>query len=88
MNCELSMKRRAMLKAGVGAFMATPLLAAIQRERFGDAAEVLAKATASGEIESAVLHVNRRQTVFAHAFGKAGSTDAMFPAASPCNSRR
>jgi len=58
--------------------MATPLLAAIQRERFDDAAEVLAKATASGQIESAVLHVNSRQTVFARAFGKAGSTDAMF----------
>lgn len=53
--------------------LAAPLLAAAREDRLDDAVEVLAKATASGQVASAVLHVAQRQATLTKHFGKASS---------------
>ncbi len=58
--------------------MANPLFAALKQDRLDDAADVLAKATSSGQVASAVLHVTQRDATFTRRFGKAPSVDAMF----------
>jgi CubicO group peptidase (beta-lactamase class C family) len=72
------MKRRTLLQSGLAAAFGAPLLAAFKQDRFDDAADVLAKATASGQVASAVLHVTQRAESFTRAFGKAPSGEAMF----------
>lgn len=72
------MKRRTFLQSGLAASLGTPLLAALRQERLDEAAEVLARATAQGQVSAAVLHVNQRKTTFARAFGKARDEHAMF----------
>lgn len=72
------MKRRHFLHVGLAATLSTPLLAALRQDRLEAAAEVLAKATASGQVSAAVLHVVRKETSFTRHFGKAASENAMF----------
>ncbi len=72
------MKRRTFLQCGMAAAIGTPLLAALQQDRLDEAAEVLALATASGQVSSAVLHVTQRETTFTRWFGSAKSEHAMF----------
>jgi CubicO group peptidase (beta-lactamase class C family) len=72
------MKRRAFLGAALGCVTAPSLLAALRGKRFDDAADVLARATASKQVDAAVLHVVQRDEVFTRHFGKAASPDAMF----------
>ena len=72
------MKRRDFLQTGLAATLGTPLFAALRQERLDDAADVLAKATAKGQVASAVLHVTQRESSFSRHFGKASSEDAMF----------
>ena len=72
------MQRRTFLQAGIAATIATPLFAALRQERLDDAALVLEKAAASGQVASAVLHVTQRETTLTRRFGKAPSEDAMF----------
>lgn len=72
------MNRRTFLQSGLAASIASPLLAALRQERLDAAADVLAKATASGQVASAVLHVAQRDASFTRRFGKAPSDDAMF----------
>ncbi len=43
-----------------------------------EAVEILARATSSGQVASAVLHVVQGKNSFTRAFGKAASADAMF----------
>src|SRR5437868_4786147 len=74
----LSMTRRMFVQSGLAASIATPLLAALQKERLEEAAEVLARATAGGQVAAAVLHVTQREAKFTRAFGKAQSEQAMF----------
>ena len=57
--------------------MATPLLAALNQGRIDDADGVLAKAVASGQVTSAVLHVSQRDTSVTRCFGGA-SENSMF----------
>jgi len=57
---------------------ASPVLAALRKERLDDAGDVLAKAIASGQVASAVLHVRQRETSFTRTFGKVRSGEAMF----------
>lgn len=54
------------------------MLAALRQERLDEAAEVLARATAEGQVAAAVLHVVRRETSFTRSFGKAQTEHAMF----------
>jgi len=72
------MKRRTFLQSGLAAVMGTPLLAALRNDRLEDAAAVLASATSSGQVTSAVLHVLRGETAFTRHFGGAATEHAMF----------
>jgi CubicO group peptidase (beta-lactamase class C family) len=72
------MNRRTFLQCGLAATVASPLLAALKREQLDAAADVLAKATAGGQIAAAVLHVAQGQTAFTRHFGGAKSVDDMF----------
>jgi CubicO group peptidase (beta-lactamase class C family) len=72
------MNRRTLIQTSLAAAFGTRLLAAFKDERWADAADVLEKATASGQVASAVLHVVQRDESFTRAFGKASSADAMF----------
>lgn len=72
------MKRRTFLQCGIAATFGAPLLAALRQDRLDDAIEVLTKATASGQVSSAVLHVAQRQSTLTRHFGTAESGQAMF----------
>jgi CubicO group peptidase (beta-lactamase class C family) len=72
------MQRRTFLQTGVAAALGTPLLAALRQDRLEDAADVLKKAAASGQVAAAVLHVRQRDASFTRAFGKAQTAQAMF----------
>src|SRR5262245_61783670 len=74
-NC---MKRRTFLQCSLAAASTKPLFAALRQERFADAAEVLTRATTSGQVAASVLHVIHRGTAFTRSFGKAQSEHAMF----------
>jgi CubicO group peptidase (beta-lactamase class C family) len=72
------MQRRAFLGAALAAAGASPLFAALRAARWDDAAEVLERATATRQVDAAVLHAARRDDSFTRHFGKAASGDAMF----------
>ena len=74
------MKRRTFVQATLAAAVRTPLLAALRQERLDEAADVLAKATASGQVAAAVLHVAQRDATFTRAFGKAKRRRCHVPA--------
>ncbi|MGE3776345.1 MAG: serine hydrolase domain-containing protein [Pirellulaceae bacterium] len=72
------MKRRTFLGCGLALSVGTPLYAALRQGKLDQAAEVLAQATASRSVDSAVLHVRQGDTVFNRAFGQAADENAMF----------
>ncbi len=72
------MTRRTFLESGLAVCLANPVLAALKQERLDEAAAVLARATAEGQVAAAVVHVRQREASFTRAFGKASSGDAMF----------
>ena len=72
------MRRRTFLGAALACAAAPPLFEALRGKRWGDAAEVLERATAGKQVDAAVLHVVQRQESFTRHFGRAGSDDAMF----------
>lgn len=71
------MKRRQFLQCGLAASMATPLIAALSKERFDLAEAELAKAVANGKVTAAVLHVSHRGMAVTRHFGQAND-DSMF----------
>lgn len=72
------MHRRTFLYCGAAAILGSRLQAAIRAKRFADAANVLAEAVTSGQVQSAVLHVERGEDRESWHFGAAESPDAMF----------
>src|SRR5262249_49006354 len=72
------MQRRTFLGTALAVATASPLFAALRGHRWDEAAEVLERATAGKQVESAVLHVVQRDESFTRHFGKAASGDAMF----------
>jgi CubicO group peptidase (beta-lactamase class C family) len=72
------MNRRTFIQSGVAAAVSAPLFAALQQQRLDEAADVLTRATADGQVAAAVLHVRQRETTFARSFGKAQNEQAMF----------
>jgi CubicO group peptidase (beta-lactamase class C family) len=72
------MKRRRFLGTALAFAAGSPLFAAAPRGRWDDAAEVLERATATKQVDAAVLHVVQKDGSFTRHFGKAGSGDAMF----------
>ncbi len=75
-------KRRTILQSGLGLAFGTPLLAAVQKNKWYAAADVLNTATASGQVEAASIHVQQGDSIFATSFGAAKTTDAIFLLAS------
>ena len=72
------MRRRRFLQCGLAAALGKPLWAASRRDRLADAADVLATAVDDGQVDTAVLHVLKGETMFTRHFGQAASADAMF----------
>jgi CubicO group peptidase (beta-lactamase class C family) len=72
------MQRRTFLGTALAVGNASPLFAALRGERWDDAAAVLERATATKQLEAAVLHVVQRDESYTRHFGKAASGDAMF----------
>lgn len=72
------MKRRMFLGTALACAAASPLFAALRKERWEDAAEVLERAAAAKQVDAAVLHVAQKDESFTRHFGKAASGDAMF----------
>lgn len=62
--------------------LGSPLLAAVKRGGFEAAADVLAKASACGQVKASALYVKRGDRVFARSFGAAETIDAIFLLAS------
>src|SRR5207253_9836981 len=73
-----AMNRRTFVKSGLAAAVVSPLVAALQQQRLDEAADVLAQTTSNGQVESAALYVQQKDTSFARSFGKAKTADAMF----------
>ena len=72
------MKRRAFLQGSLAVGLGTPIVAALRKERLDDAAAILARATADGQVAAAVLHVGQREGSFTRSFGQARDENAMF----------
>ncbi len=72
------MKRRAFLGTALAIAAGSPLFAAVRRERWDDAAEVLERAVTAKQVDAAVLHVVQKDESFTRHFGNAASGDAMF----------
>src|SRR4051812_43262518 len=72
------MRRRTFLGTALAAANASPLLGALHEGRWDHAAEVLERATATKQVEAAVLHVVQGDESSTRHFGKAASDDAMF----------
>jgi CubicO group peptidase (beta-lactamase class C family) len=77
------MQRRTFLQAGLAASLAgtfTPrrVAAALKQDKLDAAAAILQKAAASGQISSAVLHVQQDLKTHTHVFGAAVDENAMF----------
>ena len=65
------MTRRSFIQGGLAFGLATPVLAALKRERLDEAVEVLERATREGQVAASVLHVIQQQSSFTRSFGKA-----------------
>jgi CubicO group peptidase (beta-lactamase class C family) len=76
------MKRRTFLQCGLGAALASPLLAAVKNEKLEAAAGVLADAVGSGQVDAAAMYVKRGNLVFPRSFGACKSADDIFLLAS------
>lgn len=72
------MKRRHFLQGALTVSLIPTMMGAVTQERFDDAASELARAVASGQVRSAVLHVICRDQQFTRHFGEAASSQAMF----------
>src|SRR5579884_3530251 len=72
------MQRRTFLGTALAIATASSLSAALRRQRWDDAAEVLERATAKKQVDAAVLHVVQKDESFTRHFGKAASDNAMF----------
>ncbi len=72
------MNRRHFIQGSFALSLGTPMLAALQQDRLEEAAAVLARATAEGQVASAVLHVVQREAAFTRVFGQAQDENAMF----------
>jgi CubicO group peptidase (beta-lactamase class C family) len=72
------MNRRTLLQSAVGTALMTPLVAALEQQKWKAAADVLAKATASGQVKAASLYVRQGRSELNKSFGSADSPDAMF----------
>ena len=76
------MRRRTFLQCGLGAALANPLIAALQRQMLEEAAEILNKAATAGQVHAASLYVRHGNSVYARSFGASKSPNDIFLLAS------
>jgi CubicO group peptidase (beta-lactamase class C family) len=72
------MTRRRFVKTGLAVSLGNRVWAVLAKDHLDAAAEALARATHSGQVTSAVLHVVQGKDSFTRAFGKAPDGEAMF----------
>jgi CubicO group peptidase (beta-lactamase class C family) len=72
------MNRRIFVQSGMALAFGTPLYAALRQQELDNAADVLSRAVASGQVAAAVLHAAQREATFTRSFGAAKSEQAMF----------
>lgn len=72
------MKRRRFIQGGLSVCAGTPALAALRQAGLEEAVAFLARATAEGQVASAVLHVIQQDIAFTRSFGKARTEQAIF----------
>jgi CubicO group peptidase (beta-lactamase class C family) len=72
------MKRRTFIQSGLAVCLGNRVLGALRRESLEEATGFLTRATATGEVSAAVLHVRQADGSFTQAFGKAPGEQAMF----------
>ena len=72
------LSRRLLLGFGIGTFFARPLFAMSNLKQFDEAANILTRATASGQVRAAVLYARLGKIEFKRAFGEAKSVDSTF----------
>lgn len=72
------MKRRTFLHCGLTALGGANLFAMLQNDHWEEAARILERSTAAGDVSAAVLHVSQRGSTFSRRFGNAPSHDSMF----------
>src|SRR5438552_3530180 len=72
------MTRRRFLGTAWAVANASPLFGILRGGRWDEAAAVLERATATKQVDAAVLHMVQRGESFTRPFGKAASGDAMF----------
>jgi CubicO group peptidase (beta-lactamase class C family) len=72
------MNRRTFLQATAAAAITSPLLAALKQEQLDQAADILNRSVAGGQVSTAVLYVEQRDNTFVRAFGNANDEHAMF----------
>ncbi|NBV22463.1 MAG: class A beta-lactamase-related serine hydrolase [Proteobacteria bacterium] len=72
------MTRRKFIHSGVAAGLVAPALGALRPDRLDEAVTALTRATVTGQINAAVLHVTQREATFTRSFGKAPDEHAMF----------
>lgn len=72
------MSRRIFLVCGVGSFITRPVFAMLNDDKLDEAASVLARAAASGQVRAAVIYARLGKTILHRAFGEAKSVDSSF----------
>jgi CubicO group peptidase (beta-lactamase class C family) len=72
------MTRRRFVQTGLAVSLGNRVSAALAKDQLDLAAEALARATESGQVTAAVLHVAQGKDAFARAYGKAPNEEAMF----------
>ncbi len=63
-SIENTMKRRTILRAGLGLVVIHPLLAAMEQDKLDAAVDVLQQSVNIGMINAASLYVRQQQSVF------------------------
>jgi CubicO group peptidase (beta-lactamase class C family) len=71
-------RRRFLAQCGIASLFANQLLAALQTARLEDANAVLTKATTTGQIKAAVLHVTQGDKSWTQGFGQAQPETSLF----------
>ena len=72
------MTRRTFIQGSLAVSLGSTVLGALRREKLDEAAAILSKSAAEGQVASAVLHVRQGKAAFTRTFGHAGSEHAMF----------
>lgn len=73
-----TMTRRTFIQGGLAVSLGSSVLGALRQEKLEEAAAILSRSTAEGQVATAVMHVRQGTAVFTRTFGHATSENAMF----------